>query len=99
MTCRLVPASSPPGKRYSIGLPPRMPEISGGGAVGSAAGHPFAARGGMKRCGSGRAGSIKRATTPTSGGHEKQRLRALPGPIPTHPAAAVSARISPSRRP
>ena len=39
-----------------------------GGAVGSAAGHPFAATGGMKRCGLGGAGSIKQATTPTSWG-------------------------------
>jgi hypothetical protein len=39
-----------------------------GGAVGSAAGHPFAATGGMKRCGLGGAGSIKQATMPTSWG-------------------------------
>lgn len=67
---------------------------------GSAASHPFAARGGMRRCGSSGAGSIKGATTPPQWvGVMTPAITRPAGFQPAHAAPLANARISPSRRP
>jgi hypothetical protein len=70
-------------------------------ARGSGAGHPFAASGGMELCGRSRAGSIKRATTPPSGGHDTHEH--APGCARAVHIASLGAgarqRTWPSRRP